>query len=200
MRWLIPGGCHAEEGAGQAAGCNEDKRADGAGGAGSEEKPSSSFNHSMESSTCTDGAGTEKPTNSRSHSAESSTCTDAAGAEKPIISRTHSSAEVSASAMQAEAKPEATPKPLEPTGKWLRKRQIFLPAGSTRCGAKRRSAISGKPVCLINDNNDKLTCVASLPASIIKLPGKREENRRDLLLDSLTKSNTDNQNFFFPMG
>ena len=120
-RWLIPGGCHAEEDAGTAAGCNEDKRADGAGGAGTEEKPSSSCNHSMESSTCTDGAGAEKPTNSRSHSAESSTCTDAAGAEKPIISRTHS-AEASASAMRAEAKPEATPKPLEPTKKWLRKR------------------------------------------------------------------------------
>ena len=145
-RWLIPGGCQAEEDAGTAAGCNEDKRADGAGGAGTEEKPSSSCNHSMESSTCTDGAGTEKPTNSRSHSAESSTCTDAAGAEKPIISRTHSSAEASASAMQAEAKPEATPKPLEPTKKWLRKRQIFLPAGSNRCRAKRRSPISGKPV------------------------------------------------------
>ena len=51
-------------------------------------------------------------------------------------------------------------------------------------------------------NNNKLTCVASLPASIIKFPGEREENSssRDILLDSLTKSNTENQNFFFPMG
>ena len=48
-------------------------------------------------------------------------------------------------------------------------------------------------------NNNKLTCVASLPASIIKFPGEREENSRDLL-DSLTKSNTESQNFFFPMG
>ena len=55
-----------------------------------------------------------------------------------------------------------------------------------------------RETCMFNDN--KLTCVASLPASIIKFPGEREENSRDLLLDSLTKSNTENQNFFFPMG
>ena len=89
---MILRGCHTEEDAGTAAGSNEDKGADGADGAGTEEKPSSSCNHSMESSTCTDGAGPEKPTDSRTHSAEGS-----------------------ASAMRAEAKPEATPEPLEPT-------------------------------------------------------------------------------------
>ncbi len=77
-------GCRTHKDAGASAGADEDEGADGAG----TERPSSSCNHSTESSTCTDGAGAEKPTNSCSHSAEPSTGTDdGAGAEKPTNSQ-----------------------------------------------------------------------------------------------------------------
>jgi hypothetical protein len=85
-----------------AAGAGEEEEADGAGF----ERPSSSCNHSVESSVCAAGTGAEKPTNSRSHSSSAESPAGAAGgadAEKPTNSHSHSAESSSSGADGAAA-------------------------------------------------------------------------------------------------